>query len=258
MASKQEPVTGLNYGWEQGESGWNTGMDDNLRLLGAIVQIGVLSATETEPSQAYEGARYIVPENPTGAFADQVGKLAVYRDGEWQFLSPVQGWQVKVSDTGRSIWSTGSDWIEDETPRTYSTALPASIASNPGGWQLPARAWTQIPLYSPTENVGNGMDNGTFTAPEQGLYLATGTAKPSDAGTAPIDAGVDWALGIGPTAAAGAGVVWGQTGSGVTAASLSRVMRLSAGDTLMLFSYQEGVGGCTFDYAEFSVTKIRE
>lgn len=34
MSSVTESNLGLNYGWAYGESGWNTGMDDNLVKLG--------------------------------------------------------------------------------------------------------------------------------------------------------------------------------------------------------------------------------
>ena len=37
MAAMQGPNLGVNYGWAARESGWNTGMDANLKLLDAVL-----------------------------------------------------------------------------------------------------------------------------------------------------------------------------------------------------------------------------
>ena len=41
MAALQGPNLGVNYGWATRESGWNTGMDANLKLLDAVLQLSV-------------------------------------------------------------------------------------------------------------------------------------------------------------------------------------------------------------------------
>ena len=37
--SSTDPNLGLNYGWTLGESGWDTGMDANLKRLGAVLHV---------------------------------------------------------------------------------------------------------------------------------------------------------------------------------------------------------------------------
>ena len=37
MPATTDPNLGLAYGWSTGESGWGTGMDANLKRLGALV-----------------------------------------------------------------------------------------------------------------------------------------------------------------------------------------------------------------------------
>lgn len=39
--SSTDPNLGLNYGWTLGESGWDTGMDANLKRLGAVIGLSV-------------------------------------------------------------------------------------------------------------------------------------------------------------------------------------------------------------------------
>ena len=39
--SSTDPNLGLNYGWTLGESGWDTGMDANLKRLGTVVSLSV-------------------------------------------------------------------------------------------------------------------------------------------------------------------------------------------------------------------------
>ena len=44
-----DPNLGLAYGWTLGESGWHTGMDANLKRLGAVVGLAVTSRSTTTP-----------------------------------------------------------------------------------------------------------------------------------------------------------------------------------------------------------------
>lgn len=50
MAASTEPRSGLQYGWNAGESGWNTGMDANLLKLGRVgVHLSVKDRDLTAP-----------------------------------------------------------------------------------------------------------------------------------------------------------------------------------------------------------------
>ena len=60
--SSTDPNLGLNYGWTLGESGWDTGMDANLKRLGAVVSLSVKDRDlTTPPASPVDGDRYIIP-----------------------------------------------------------------------------------------------------------------------------------------------------------------------------------------------------
>lgn len=92
MAALQGPNLGVNYGWATRESGWNTGMDANLKLLDAVLQLSVKSrAQATPPSTPTNGDRYIVAPSPTGAWVGKAGQIAVRIDTGWSFYAPKIG-----------------------------------------------------------------------------------------------------------------------------------------------------------------------
>ena len=97
MAAKQDPVSGLNYGWALGEDNWNVGMDSNLVKLGATINISVLDFAAT-PSVSTNGTRYIVASG-SGAFAGQNNKLAVRVEDVWTFYTLPEGCTVYDEDT---------------------------------------------------------------------------------------------------------------------------------------------------------------
>ena len=97
MAAKQDPVSGLNYGWTLGEDGWNVGMDSNLIKLGATINIRVLGFVST-PSVSTNGTRYIVASG-SGAFTGQNNKLAARVEDVWTFYTLPEGCIVYDEDT---------------------------------------------------------------------------------------------------------------------------------------------------------------
>ncbi|MBU9314563.1 DUF2793 domain-containing protein [Burkholderia multivorans] len=99
MAALIGPNLGMNYGWSARESGWNTGMDANLKLLDAVLQLSVKSRTLASPPTApANGERYIVASSPTGAWAGKAGQIAVRLEGAWFFYVPKIGWTCFIED----------------------------------------------------------------------------------------------------------------------------------------------------------------
>ena len=112
--SSIDPNLGLNYGWTLGESGWHTGMDANIKRLGAVVGLSVASRTvATPPASPAEGDRYIVPSGATGAWAGRTDQIAVRIDGAWEFHAPQVGWVCLIAAEDRLAvykpggWSAG-------------------------------------------------------------------------------------------------------------------------------------------------------
>ena len=114
MAALIGPNLGVNYGWDARESGWNSGMDANLKLVDALLHLAVKSrALATPPATPAEGERYIVGSAPTGAWAGKTGQVAVRREGAWAFYAPQVGWLAFIEDEAvltaykASGWSAG-------------------------------------------------------------------------------------------------------------------------------------------------------
>lgn len=101
MPAKTEPNSGLKYGWNLGESGWNTDMDDNLFKIGTVLQLSILDRDLTAPpGSPANGDRYIVASGATGAWAGQDGNVAVWdaAAAAWRFYVPAIGWLAYIED----------------------------------------------------------------------------------------------------------------------------------------------------------------
>ncbi|MGK0673925.1 MAG: DUF2793 domain-containing protein [Halothiobacillaceae bacterium] len=109
-----DPNLGLNYGWTLGESGWHTGMDANLKRLGAVVGLSVKDRDlTTPPANPANGDRYIIPAAATGDWDGKTNQIAVRIAGEWEYYVPKIGWLCYIEDEAvltafkASGWSTG-------------------------------------------------------------------------------------------------------------------------------------------------------
>lgn len=117
----QDPNLGLNYGWTLGENGWNTGMDANIKRLGALLHLSVASrALTTPPATPAEGDRYLIPAAATGDWAGKTGQIALWIGAAWAYYIPAIGWRC---------------WVEDEAALLVYTAgaWTAAVASSGGG-----------------------------------------------------------------------------------------------------------------------------
>ena len=124
MAAKQDPVSGLNYGWTLGEDGWNVGMDSNLIKLGATINIRVLDFVSA-PSVSTNGARYIVASG-SGAFAGQNNKLAVRVEDVWTFYTLPEGCIVYDEDTNAHYKFEGGSYSLLVDLSSYLTSATAA------------------------------------------------------------------------------------------------------------------------------------
>lgn len=98
--------------------------NDGMRRLDALVQLSVLSATETSPpASPTDGQRYIVPAAATGDWAGQTGHIATYQENAWAFYSAQNGWQSWVEDVAKQYVFDGSTWAElTISPNTQNLA----------------------------------------------------------------------------------------------------------------------------------------
>jgi hypothetical protein len=86
-------------------------VNEALTMLDAMVQLTVSSAEITQPpANPQNGARYLVPSDGTAAWLGHAGKIALWQDAHWLFLTPQQGWITWVADESRHRVNTSSGW----------------------------------------------------------------------------------------------------------------------------------------------------
>lgn len=112
MAASTEPRSGMSYGWTLGENGWNTGMDANLLWLGRFgTQLSVKDRDlATPPGSPASGDTYIVAASPTGAWAGQASKVAVWTGSAWVFGTPRVGWIAYIEDEQKLTAYKAGGW----------------------------------------------------------------------------------------------------------------------------------------------------
>ena len=87
--------------------------NEALRILDAVIQIGVLDSDRTAPPLSpAEGDRHIVASGASGAWADHVRAVAVYEDGAWRYLMPKSGWCAWSAADAALLVFDGSSWTE--------------------------------------------------------------------------------------------------------------------------------------------------
>lgn len=86
--------------------------NEALLRLDALVQLSVLSRTQSTPPVASEGERYLIPVSGSGAWATHNGQIAVWQSGVWRFLEPGPGWICHVEDEELFLVRTTDGWEE--------------------------------------------------------------------------------------------------------------------------------------------------
>ena len=172
MAAKQDPVSGLNYGWTLGEDGWNVGMDSNLIKLGATINIRVLGFVST-PSVSTNGTRYIVASG-SGAFTGQNNKLAVRVEDVWTFYTLPEGCIVYDEDTNAHYKFEGGSY---SLLVNLSDYLTISSASSTYQTQTGMSSYLTISSASSTYQTQSGMSSYLTTSSASSTYATITQAK---------------------------------------------------------------------------------
>jgi hypothetical protein len=86
--------------------------NEALRRLDGLVQLVLQSESSAPPGSPSEGQCFAIGASPTGAWSGKAGKLALFEDGAWIYLTPKTGWIAwLVTDDRQKIW-TGSAWAD--------------------------------------------------------------------------------------------------------------------------------------------------
>ena len=111
MPATLDPNLGLHYGWTLGESGWGSGMDANLKRLGAVVGLSVQDRDlAAPPARPVNGDRYLIPAAATGAWAGKTGQIAVCIADQWEYHVPKVGWLAYIEDEQKLAAYSTTGW----------------------------------------------------------------------------------------------------------------------------------------------------
>lgn len=81
-------------------------------MLDALTNLSVVSGSiETPPSAPAEGDVYLVPQNATDAWENEIGKIACYSNGGWIFFTAKAGWKAWDESLGSYSSFDGTDWV---------------------------------------------------------------------------------------------------------------------------------------------------
>lgn len=119
MAEQNTPYLNFSFRYNLGESGWNTGYDNNnWRVLDMLLRGNVISAsTIAEPGSPTDGDLYIVPPSATGTNWTGEDENLAYWDGAasgggdvWLFITPLDGMKFWAADEDQFYIFDGTNW----------------------------------------------------------------------------------------------------------------------------------------------------
>lgn len=122
------PGLGLKGFFTPGTDDWDgaAGMDGNLRLLSAVVQLSVLSRVTALPGSPTDGQIYIVPSG-AGSHPNEV---AIRDNGAWVYATPATGWRAWVVDEAAEYVWLGSAWAKASAPVDMGTFVSGSPSAS--------------------------------------------------------------------------------------------------------------------------------
>lgn len=97
----------------ENQGGKELTFNEALEIIDVFANPVVVASLTFPPQSPAEGDCYIVGQLPTGAFTGEQSKIARYRDGVWQFISPYNGmtrYNMETGDTQQysslnNVWS---------------------------------------------------------------------------------------------------------------------------------------------------------
>lgn len=102
--------------------------NEALRALDALVQVSVLSRVTTTPAVSPNpGDRYLIPTGATGLWSGQVGNIAAWQDGAWEFYVPRIGWLMWVVDENSLIVLKVSGWAYAGVGSSVAMTAPVFV-----------------------------------------------------------------------------------------------------------------------------------
>lgn len=155
MPAVLDPNFGLNHSWSYEEDNWHTGMDLNLRKIGALLFVSVKNQTTTaQPGSPAAGDRYLIPAS--GATWGSANQIAVYANGSWLYYTPQRGWLVYDESRDIHLKYTGTAWTALDF-----VEIPISTIGAPTASATLFRMVTAVPFLLPASLAGSVARLGT-------------------------------------------------------------------------------------------------
>ncbi len=90
-------------------------VNEALSLVDALCQCRIVDELAAPPASPVEGTVYSVAAGATGLWAAQDGRLALFLNGGWIFVTPKEGWRAWQIADAQAVIYTGSDWAQVAT-----------------------------------------------------------------------------------------------------------------------------------------------
>jgi len=102
----------------------------------ALARLDALGAGRVEalgtvdpPADPAEGAMWAIGAGATGAWAGQDGRLAMARNGGWDFATPFRGQSLWDAETGTEWRHDGNGWVDGVIAATPGGAMTQSLVA---------------------------------------------------------------------------------------------------------------------------------
>jgi hypothetical protein len=113
---------------QAGQAQKHVTVNEALTRIDALAQLKLVSRTITMPPvSAAEGTAFAVPSEAGEDWAGQDGRVALWLNGGWDFVTPGAGWRAWIGDETAPAVFDGTDWV------------PGACAMSPGGAALTFR-----------------------------------------------------------------------------------------------------------------------
>ena len=87
-------------------------VNEGFARLDALTQLSIEALEATvHPASPVEGEVYAIGSGASGDWIGQDGKLALFQNGGWVFVTPYDGWQGWLKEGGTPVQYTGSGWV---------------------------------------------------------------------------------------------------------------------------------------------------
>jgi hypothetical protein len=98
--------------------------------IDALLMLSVISQSVINPPNApLDGQRYIIPNDASGEWQNQSGKIAVYQNLGWDYINPHNGFIAMISDEGQLYFYNGS-WTKLAQTTTAEVFTKLGIGTN--------------------------------------------------------------------------------------------------------------------------------